>query len=72
MKRPDYRKRLLNRISKLKPIEVMGVARIMKVDLYDENKQIKEGYGVLIEFIQAIEALTDSQVKKYLKLLKGV
>lgn len=72
MKRPDYRKRLLNRIGRLKPIEVMGVARIMKIDLYDENKQIKEGHGVLIEFINAIEALTDSEVKKYLKLLKGL
>lgn len=72
MKRPDYRKRLLNRIGRLQPIQIVGVAKIMKIKVFDEEGEILKDNQVLINFIDAIEALTDADVKKYLKFLKGI
>lgn len=64
----------LMKLTKLKPVEVCGIARLLGVELYEdeENKIAREFYDLLGDIIKAYSSLPRRQRRTLLKNIHAV
>ena len=64
-------KRLIAELSKLAPEEFLGLAKVLCVQLFDEDKEPKSSEEILFEIVSKFSELGKSQRKQILTLLKS-
>lgn len=65
-----YTRVFLNKLLKLTPIEVIGIARFFNISLIDENNLEKDGQELLKEIIDKFNSYSHTKQKRFLKILK--
>lgn len=58
-------------IAKLQPIEFAALARIVRVNIYDDSKQPKDFTVVFEEILRAFNKLNRSRRKEIIKVLRA-
>ena len=66
-------KKFINLLLKLEPVEIIGLARILCVDIIDkENKEIRDFYYILNDIIDKFNMIGRKQRREILSILKRV
>ena len=64
---------LIKLITKLEPVEFIGLARVLCVDIINkENKTIRDFYDVLNDIVNKFNTLARKQRREILSVLRGV